>query len=335
MLDKPNLPDETLLSCLQQAYNPGILRVDFLPLGADSNTAVYRAWDERGDSFFVRLRSGGFDPFNVTLLKFLNEQGVRPVIAPLPGNHGRLWADLDGYKVMLYPFVEGQNMYATGLSDRQWFEFGLALERLHSLVPPPDMAMRTRKERFDPVYRQSLRASLDRLATRAYEEPVARQCAALLSQRAVEIRTLIERTERLAAIVQASDLEFGLCHADLHAGNLLIEPGGDFHIIDWDEILLAPKERDLMYIGGGLLGGWRAPAEEEALFYQGYGPTQIDPVGLAYYRYERIITDLAIFARELLAVQGSREEREQSFRYMASNFDPGGVLEIARSADKV
>ena len=99
-----------------------------------------------------------------------------------------------------------------------------------------------------------------------------------------------------------------LCHADLHAGNLLVEDNGTLHIIDWDEILLAPRERDLMYIGGGLLGNWRAPEDEEILFYQGYGPVTIDPVAMAYYRYERIITDLAIYAGELLALGGSQEE---------------------------
>jgi spectinomycin phosphotransferase len=89
-----------------------------------------------------------------------------------------------------------------------------------------------------------------------------------------------------------------------------------------------------MSIGGGLLGGWRSPAEEEALFYQGYGHTEIDQAALAYYRYERIIQDLAIYSEELLSVHGSLEERELSFHYLISNFDPGGVLEIARLSDR-
>jgi spectinomycin phosphotransferase len=155
----------------------------------------------------------------------------------------------------------------------------------------------------------------------------------LLMERWREIRVLMARAQQLALQLQSQELELVLCHADLHAGNLLVENDGTLYIIDWDEILLAPKERDLMYIGGGLLGGWRSPAEEEALFYQGYGSSEIDPVALAYYRYERIIQDLAIYSEELLSVHGSREEREQSFRYMASNFNPGGVLEIARLSD--
>jgi len=334
MLDKPDLPDETLRTCLNRAFTPHFTRVEFLPIGADNHTAVYRARDELGGSYFVRLRSGGFDPLNVTLLHYLKEQGLGPVIAPIPARDGSLWAGLDPYTVMLYPFIEGQNLYQTGLPEQQWLEFGRSMKRLHSLKLPLDLAMRIRRERFADSYRQSLRLSLNRVIAESFDEPIARQCATLLRQRYAEIQDLIKRVEQLAEILISRNFEEVLCHADLHAGNLLVEPSGIFHIIDWDEVLLAPKERDLMYVGGGLLGNWRSPAEEEAFFYQGYGPVDLNPAAITYYRYERILTDLAIYADELLAVQGSREERELSFRYMASNFFPGGVLEIARATDQ-
>ena len=334
MLDKPELPDETLLACLQTEFNPAIWQVEFLPVGADNHTAVYRAWDQAGTAYFARLRSGGFDPFNLELLRYLSEQGLEPVIAPLPARNGELWADLPGYKVMLFPYIDGQNVYETSLTEAQWLAFGRTLQRLHSLTPPHELAMRIRRETFDPQYRVSLRASLDLSTRESFDEPFARRCAALLNQHRDEIQAVIARVEALLAQIPDHQLEFRLCHADLHAGNLLVGPDGRLYIIDWDELLLAPKERDLMYVGGGLLGHWRAPAEEEALFYRGYGPVEIDPVAMAYYRYERILTDLAIYAEELLARAGSREERERSFRFMASNFFPGGVLEIAREADR-
>ena len=42
-----------------------------------------------------------------------------------------------------------------------------------------------------------------------------------------------------------------------------------------------------MFIGDGVGGIWNS-APEEALFYQGYGQTEIHPAALAYYRFERI-----------------------------------------------
>jgi spectinomycin phosphotransferase len=333
MLEKPDLQDQAILDCLRMAYDLPFTQVEFLPLGADRYTAVYRARLENDSAFFARLRSGTFDELNVRLVKMMSEAGVKPVIAPLATSTGQLWTSLDEFKLMLYPYIAGRNMYEVDLTDRQWVEFGTALQRLHTLQLPQQMAMRIRKERYDPAFRQSLQISLERAPTASPADPIAIQCMTLLMERWHEIRTLVARTEQLALQLQSQHLELVLCHADLHAGNLLVAADGDFYIIDWDEIILAPKERDLMYIGGGLLGGRRSPAEEVGLFYQGYGPTEIDPVALAYYRYERIIQDLAIYSEELLSVHGSQEERQQSFRYMASNFDPGGVLEIARLSD--
>ena len=66
MLDKPAFPDETLLACLQAQSDPAIRQVEFLPLGADNHTAVYRAWVPVRDGLFRppaqrRVRSVDFD----------------------------------------------------------------------------------------------------------------------------------------------------------------------------------------------------------------------------------------------------------------------------------
>ena len=89
-----------------------------------------------------------------------------------------------------------------------------------------------------------------------------------------------------------------------------------------------------MYIGGGLMGGWRAPHEEEALFYWAYGRVKVDPVGLAYFRYERIIEDIAVICQQIFSASDSVEDREQSFGWLASSFRPNHTVELAYRADK-
>jgi spectinomycin phosphotransferase len=39
-----------------------------------------------------------------------------------------------------------------------------------------------------------------------------------------------------------------------HAGNVVVGADNELTIVDWDEPILAPKERDLMFIGGGVDG---------------------------------------------------------------------------------
>jgi spectinomycin phosphotransferase len=121
---------------------------------------------------------------------------------------------------------------------------------------------------------------------------------------------------------------------DLHAGNILIDVNGALYIVDWDNPILAPKERDLMYAGGGQFGEARTPQQEEVLFYEGYGPASIDPTALAYYRYERIVEDIAVFCEQIFSTNDGGEDRKQGLRYLMSNFDPNGAIEIAYRSEK-
>ncbi len=333
MLEKPNLDEGKICACLEGEFGLSIRSLSFLPLGADVNTAVYRAEDQHGAAYFVKLRSGDFNPLTVTLPKALNEQGLAQVIAPLETPNGRLWADLEAYKLILYPFIEGQDGYQVTLSAQQWDELGRALKTLHSASLPPALLKHIPQESYSPRYRQAVRTFMAQMVTETFTDPAASQLAALLRDQRTLVLQLVERAERLGQKLQAQAPRCVVCHSDLHAGNLHIAPDGRFYIVDWDGPILAPKERDLMYIGGGQGFRGYTPQEEEALFYRGYGSTQINQAALAYYRYERIVQDIAAFCEQILLSDEGGEDRAQSLHYVKANFLPGGTIEIACQAD--
>jgi spectinomycin phosphotransferase len=334
MLEKPDLLDETLIACLQDSYDLVVVQIAFLPLGADSNSAVYRAVADDGTLYFVKLRRGLFDQTSVELPRFLSDQGIAQIIPPLMTNTGQLWATLDTFTVIVYPYIEGRNGFEVALSERQWHDFGAALKRIHTATVPSALTRRIRREQFAPQFRESVRMFLSRLEDDPLDDPVARQLTAFLKAKQDVTRNLVERAEQLAQALQAHTPEFVVCHFDIHAGNLLIEDDGQFYIVDWDDPLLAPKERDLMFIGGaqGFVG--YTAQEEEAMFYRGYGETRVDPTALAYYRFERIIVDIAIYCEELLLTTAGGDDRERSLGYLMSNFLPNSTIEVAYSSDK-
>ena len=332
MLEKPDLQDERIFACLQAEYGRQAAAITFLPLGADVNTAVYRVTSGAGVAYFLKLRSGVFDEIAVTLPKFLSDQGVAHVIAPLATLTGQLWAELDTFKVILYPFIEGHNGYEVDLLDQHWVEFGAALKRIHSVALPPALLSRIQRETFSPQWRERVKAFLAHLEAAACVDLIAEKAVALLQSNYATILDLVARTEQFAQVLCTRSPEGVLCHSDLHAGNILIAANGAFYLVDWDNPIFAPKERDLMYAGGGQFGSLRTPDEEERLFYQGYGETAIEPDALAYYRYERIIEDIAVFCEQLLLTDAGGADREQALRYLTSNFEPNGIIEIAREA---
>jgi len=334
MLEKPDLQDERIITCLQDEYGLHVVQVTFLPLGADFNTAVYRVVAEDGTPYFLKLRSGLFDETSVTLPKFLSDRGIEQIIAPLTTTTGQLWASLPAFKVILYPFIEGRNGYEVILSDRQWSEFGAAIRDLHTAAVPPALLSRIRPESYSPRWREIVKTFLGRIEDEGFDDPVAGELAAFLRARRAEVLDLVRRAEWLAQALQARSPEFVLCHTDVHAGNILIANNDAFYIVDWDDPILAPKERDLMFIGGAQGFAGYTAQEEESLFYRGYGPTQIDPIGLAYYRFERIVQDIAVYCEQLFLTSEGGEDRAQSLHYLKSSFLPNGTIELAYQSDK-
>lgn len=96
---------------------------------------------------------------------------------------------------------------------------------------------------------------------------------------------------------------------------------------------MAPKERDLMFIRGGVGNVWNKPLEEK-LFYKDYGKTEINSTSLAYYRHERIVEDIAIYSKELLLTTDGGKNRIEMYKHFIAMFEPQGVVDIAFKTDE-
>lgn len=328
MLTPPALSTDAIIACLRDAYGLRICQVTFLPIGADVNAAVYRVTADDGAPYFLKLKRGNFDDVAVAVSAFLHAQGILPVMAPLTTTTHHLWATEHGFAWILYPFFEGHDGFASPLSDAHWIALGQCVKAVHTTVLPPILAERIPREDFSPRWRDIVKRFDREVESRVYDDPTARRFAAFWLSRRSELRALVTRAEQLGQTLQRRADAFVLCHTDLHAGNVLLGANDALAIVDWDEPIFAPTERDLMFVGGGIGAVWN-DAHEEALFYQGYGPTEPDPLALAYYRNERIVADLAAYGDQIFEAQGSVQDRELGLRQMMGQFLPDGVVSIA------
>ena len=333
MLQKPTLPDELIISRLHQEYDLHATNLKFFSSG-DSNTAAYYVFTDDGTKYFLKLRKG-FDEIIVKVPLFLKSQGLEAIIAPLETRSKHYWADLDEYKIILYPFLEGKNGFEMELSDRHKRDLGLTLKAIHSTRISPKLKNQIPKETFSPRWREIIRSLQAQAEHKNFSEPIAAKLAEFIKSKEEEINHLVRHTEQLASELQEKSLELVLCHTDIHGRNLLITENGKLFIIDWDNPILAPKERDLMFIGGGIDDIWKTE-RDQALFYQGYGKAKVDLAALTYYRYERIIQDVADYGEEVLRSDKSVANREQFYKYFTMNFEPGiRRMEIARKTDEL
>ena len=143
---------------------------------------------------------------------------------------------------------------------------------------------------------------------------------------------MVDRAEQLAEQLKDQSSEFVLCHSDIHGGNILMDVNNNIFIVDWDEPIMSPKERDLMFIGGGVANVWNKPHEEK-YFYKGYGKTEINMTILAYYRHERIVEDIAVITQEILFKSDEDKERLIMYQHFIDMFEPCGVVDIAFKTD--
>ena len=90
VLEKPDIQDERIVVSLSSEFGLDVVQIAFLPLGADQNTAVCRASADDTTDYFVKLRLGDFDEASVALPRFLSDQGVAQVMAPLDTEAGRI-----------------------------------------------------------------------------------------------------------------------------------------------------------------------------------------------------------------------------------------------------
>lgn len=327
MLEQPNIPESVIIDTLQKQYGLIEVKIEFLPIGNDVNSAVYRVKGDNQEQLYLKLRRGDFNKASVMVPYLLNEHGVKQVISPKTTQNGEEWTTLNEYSLALYPFIEGKNGFQQPLSDKQWIELGSAVKGLHTLTVPQDVAAAIPREDFSPIHRNAVRDIMRQLDSVKYPDQVAERLADFLKQNEKDVIYLVDRAEELGKELNKQD--FVLCHADLHAANLLIGQEDELHIIDWDTLIFAPKERDLMFIGGGIGGAWNKQEEEE-LFYKGYGATEINPTALNYYRYERIVEDIEEFSKRILLTGEGGRDREKSLKQFMNAFLPNNVVEIAK-----
>jgi spectinomycin phosphotransferase len=326
MLTKPDISDDTIIACLRDFFGLQIRHVTFLPLGWVNN-ATYRVTAESGTPYFLKLRRGGFDEIAVAIPALLNAQGIRQVMAPIATTAHDLWVHAHGFDWILYPFFEGKTGFEAALSRTQWAALGRSMKAVHTTRLPAALAERIPQEGYSPRWRNSVRAFHRQVQQGHFADPIAASLSAFWLSKRDEIESIVERAEQLASVLRSRASTLAVCHSDLHGRNVLVGIDDQLAIVDWDEPILAPKERDLMFIGGGVGGIWNND-QEAGWFYQGYGPTEIDLPALSYYRYERIAVDIAECSERIFGMHGNVEERQKSLGLM-NQFLPNNVVDIA------
>ncbi|MBX3486579.1 MAG: aminoglycoside phosphotransferase family protein [Candidatus Paracaedibacteraceae bacterium] len=321
--------DQQIRQILRNHYAIDVKMIDCLNTGADINASVYKAIDQNQSRYFIKLRQSNHNDLSTIITDFLYQEGIQNIIPGIKTCHGQPFQVLDDQTLTVFPFIDGQDGFSTDLTDHQWQSLGKTIKKIHTIKYPQHIRDKIPLESYSAKWRQVLLPLDTFIDDLIATDSVAHALINFIKQHQSSLKILLDHAERLSHAIQDQTSDFVLCHSDLHAGNIMVDSTGKLFIVDWDQPILAPKERDLMFIGGGIGNVWNKP-DEEVLFYQGYGSTTINRDLLAYYRINRILEDITEYCQFLLInTDDGGQKRQTWYQEFIDQFARNGVIDIA------
>lgn len=331
------LPESSIARVARSGFGLDISAIASLPWGADAASRVFRIQTRDGQRLVLKARQADwFSPASLVVPFTLWMAGIHDVVAPLETLSKELWVSSDGFEWSLYPFIEGDLAAHVGLTETQWFHLGTVLRQVHEAHLEPGLAGKVPKERFVPSRIDTVKALAEVFGEQGRSpDPSYGELATFWKAHGAVVDTLVQHCSTLGAELRSEALPCVLCHADLHVWNILVDATGRPWMLDWDEVVLAPKERDLMFVVGSIGRDLVLEAETRS-FMRGYGRVDLSPRALTYYRAAWALQDIGAYAERVLSSSDRADPgREAAFQSLLGLFDSGNIVDIALRSTSV
>jgi Ser/Thr protein kinase RdoA (MazF antagonist) len=295
-------------------------------LAVESVVPARRGWT--GETYVATTRDDGrvfvkvypkhlLPPMTAPGLPVLAELGRAglPVNRPIPSTSGELHQWLGDDLVVVFEYLDAVPVPFTfggeGLGD--------LIAGVHQ--QSDRIASPIARETFAPIFADDVWRTL----TRAEQEPAIDEPRRGLRRFLEEQRTAIvdgwAAFEEIARACRAASFDMVVTHGDWPF-NLLQDAAGALILIDWDELLLAPAERDTWYAGEDA-GFWRS--------YEARRPGSVESeLATAYYVHHRYFEELVSFAQTVLGDE-SPERRAWSLTLLTGDWMAGLRARMGRS----
>jgi len=166
----------------------------------------------------------------------MHELGINSISYPLRAKNG--WHCFrDNKLIVIYNYIPANQGF-----NFDFHKLGQTIAQIHDITS--QIAQKPPAENFDfpngDLFDEQFKGTLTSTST----DPVIKALKKLLSEHEAEVYTDKNELIRLAALCKDQSSALVITHGDLST-NVLIKSPDDIYIIDWDEMRLAPAERDL------------------------------------------------------------------------------------------
>lgn len=261
----------------------GLEVVELTPVtfGADIAAQVWKA--ATATNVYAVKWSGAGTNTGHQVAAFLADSGLPGVPELVRTVEGGLWSVHAKKRLTVTPWIDGPRAAETGLTDEQWTEYGVLLRRVHDAEPPPRLRDALPKHSHIDARTPALAEEV-RKRLKTPEGEVEEELAAVWTQYDDILADLLHNRPPEPTGPRV------ICHGDPHLGNVLVDK--HLHLIDWDDVIHAPREQDLMFMLGGMGDIGPTTTAQLDAFLAGYGPHTLDDEAVRYYRHVRAFEDV-------------------------------------------
>jgi spectinomycin phosphotransferase len=300
------IPRTALAAHLHSAYGLPITVISFTPTGEDAY--AYHAMARGGEQYFVRVERGTQDDrledVSAMLATLRADCGMAAVVAPLRTTHGRFTSQFAQHTLAVFPFIEGTTAFNTRVSDTQWRQIAEIIAALHTSSDRCDVSTLPQEMFANPFAApivQALQRATSSFSPTSIEQT---QVVALLREQRADLEATLQRFHRLGELARFLAPPHVPTHGDPNLANVLFDTTGTLHLIDWGELALAPRERDLTFFTG----------ERFAAFLEAYlertGRVLVHQELITFYLYRWVLQEIACYTSRILLE--SSDEQEQA-----------------------
>lgn len=303
MVTEPNIDKSDLRDILEDEYGFQIVSLTFVPKGECSWS--YKVTTADNEQYFLKIHGDQkVSPDRFKFLSDLNSKcNIQNITYPKLTKSGKEEIIITNYPAVLFNYIEGHNAHEQQLTSEQQYKLGRLLFNVHSSKTLTGNY--PIKETFDIPFKNDFLGIFEELnnitpGANRYKQELKE----LLERNRDRIFQEYNQLVNLQETCRKLDLEFVNCHGDPTPENILITKTGEIDLIDWDDTIFAPKEKDLVFF----------TSEKYKFVLEAYGEANgklsLNETVIDFYNHRRNVGEIADYGTRILFYEEADQQVE-------------------------
>src|SRR2546427_1275081 len=246
MLAESNIDESFLKDVIREKFGIRLVNLALVPKWETARGYMIESSNHK--SFFLKIYWDNKIPDSAFMFAddLFAKAGIANIAHTILTSHSQMRIQIRDFQIALFDWISGKTAQEHKLTDMQLERLGELLARIHQ--SKPIVGEYPIRENFEIPFKDRLVAILsDTSEITGDSTKYQTKLKLFLEPHRQEFMQELETLEKLQRKVKAMRLEFVNCHGEPSPGNVLSSDDGEIYLLDWDEPISAPKEKDLLF----------------------------------------------------------------------------------------